>query len=211
MCISCHKVEPDPGSKATPRQPSKPSHAWPRPAQWGAARARRAAGEEIFWHAFPKSLRPAAAAALGGARREAALAPKMSELPARHHYTPHWAFWLRRFHKSPKMSEIGNSNAICKNCTHWWMRNISAEFVVPFSSYSHSLALSSLFKVKTSFFEWKHHYLNNKITIIQPNWWFFHLIPLFEPKNSVMWWLFHDDLTAREWRREEKVTTNSAP
>ena len=89
MCISCHKVEPDPGSKATPRQPSKPRHPWPRPAQWGAARAQRAAGEEIFWHAFPRLLRPAAAAALGGARREAALAPKMSELPARHHYTPH--------------------------------------------------------------------------------------------------------------------------
>ena len=62
------------------------------------------------------------------------------------------------------------------------------------------LSLYQLFKVKTSLFEWKHCHISLK-------WWSFHPIPLFERKKGIIWWLFHDDLRARE--REEKGTTNT--
>ena len=54
--------------------------------------------------------------------------------------------------------------------------------------------------MKTSLIELKNYH----ISLI---WWFFFT----QYKISVIWWLFHDNLTAREWEREEKVITNSAP
>ena len=39
----------------------------------------------------------------------------------------------------------------------------------------------------------------------------FSIKPLVEPKKVVIWWLFNDDLRAREREWEEKRTRNSAP
>ena len=144
MCISCHKVEPDPGSKATPRQPSKPRHAWPRAAQWGAARAQRAAGEEIFWHAFPRFYFDLPPLRRQGARAEKPLQPQrcLSSLPDTttlhiEYFNSEGFIKVQKFQKlAIQNQESSNSNTICKNYTRWWMRNLGAEFVVPFSSRS---------------------------------------------------------------------------
>ena len=81
-----------------------------------------------------------------------------------------------------------------------WTRSklrISGLFFL-FLSLSHSQLIN--------FLKWKYHYFSEKIVIFQS----FQPIPLFG-KKSCLWWLFHDDLRAREWDREEKGTTNSAP
>ena len=56
--------------------------------------------------------------------------------------------------------------------------------MVPFSSHSHSLAIKLSLK-------------SHKMIMIS-------LKLLFWTKQVVIWWLFNDDLSAREWEREEK-------
>ena len=63
--------------------------------------------------------------------------------------------------------------------------------MVPFSSHSHSLAIKLSLK-------------SHKMIMIS-------LKLLFWTKQVVIWWLFNDDLSEREWEREEKRTRNSAP
>ena len=46
--------------------------------------------------------------------------------------------------------------------------------------------------------EWNHHHLSENFTILNKT-------------SCLIWWLFNDDLRAREREREEKGTTNSAP
>ena len=80
-----------------------------------------------------------------------------------------------------------------------------AEFVVPFSSHSRSLALKSSLK---SHQKWQLCFQNDKVFTQMMT---FSLKPLFWTKKVVIWWLFNDDLRAREREREEKRTRNSAP
>ena len=65
--------------------------------------------------------------------------------------------------------------------------------------------LAVIFKVKTSLFEWKHCHISLKWGPFLP------ICTSFWMKKGVIWWLFHDNLRAREQEREEKGTTNPAP
>ena len=82
---------------------------------------------------------------------------------------------------------------------HW-----GTEFVVPFSSCSHSLALkTSIFFLIENVFIWVktlRYFTQMMIFSFDTSFWM---------KKGVIWWLFIDDLRARE--REEKGTTTSAP
>ena len=61
--------------------------------------------------------------------------------------------------------------------------------------------------LKVNLWKWKHHSLSENIAIFHTNGYVFTQY-LFSNKKSVIWWLLHHDLRAREW--EEEGTTNSA-
>ena len=80
---------------------------------------------------------------------------------------------------------------------------IGAEFVVSFFSGSHSVALKSSLKSHqmTSFFIQYEDWEQNDVVLVKTlSFW---------TKKVVIWWLFDDDLRAREKEPEEKGTTNS--
>ena len=72
------------------------------------------------------------------------------------------------------------------------------------------LSLSFSRSQVVNFLKWKHHYLSENIAIFHSNDDLFTQYLFLNKKKGVIWWLFHDDLRAREQEREEKETTNSA-
>ena len=91
-----------------------------------------------------------------------------------------------------------------KSPIHLWQL-LGAEFVVYFSSGSRSLALKSSSKSHeiTTFFVPNDKGLAKTTSFCpQSSFWM---------KKGVIWWLFDDDLRAREREPEKKVTKNSAP
>ena len=83
--------------------------------------------------------------------------------------------------------------------------DMGMEFVVSFFSGSCSLALKSSLKSHqmTPFSIQNEDWEQNDVVLVKTL--------SFGTKKVVIWWLFDDDLRARERRPEEKETTNSAP
>ena len=82
---------------------------------------------------------------------------------------------------------------------------LGAKFVVPFFSGSRSLALKLLLKSHqmTLFFIQNEDWEQNDIVLVKTlSFW---------TNKVVIWWLFDEDLRAREQEPEEKGTTNFAP
>ena len=74
-----------------------------------------------------------------------------------------------------------------------------------------SFFLSLLFSRSqvVNFFKWKHHFLNENITIFHSNGDFFTQYLFLNKKRCHL--MAYDNLRARKQEREEKVTTNFSP
>ena len=104
----------------------------------------------------------------------------------------------------PMCSAVDPRKTKWKNC-YWPPRSgICSSFFLSLSfSLSHSLALKSSTFLSENMIIWVKTLLYfTQMIIFSPN-------TSFWTKKGVIWWLFHDNLRARE--QEDKVTTNSAP